>query len=46
MELRNAQTDKYNQFDYVALNKGCVRAFVELRCRTIIIHNIQRALLP
>lgn len=25
--------DKYNQFDYVALNKGCVRAFVELRCR-------------
>ncbi len=25
--------DKYNQFDYVAINKGKVRAFVELRCR-------------
>ncbi len=26
--------DKFNQFDYVAINNGKVRAFVELRCRS------------
>ena len=36
--------DKYNQFDYVALNKGCVEHLLSYDAETIIMHNIQRAL--
>ena len=33
MKCEMRKQDKFNQFDYVALSKGQVRAFVELRCR-------------
>ena len=33
MNCEMRKQDKFNQFDYVALSKGHVRAFIELRCR-------------